>query len=146
LALVAAAISSISTIGILGSKLAAVVLVLLLDKNGENVSQVINLGGLYCDLGHPKEAIGSLIRLGVKISPYGLMQEAIVRLRAAVELGDGELTERTARPDEEYCALTIWWKDRTGIASISSAFFRAPRFVKGRARNVIGCVGNANQA
>src|ERR1700733_1213805 len=66
----------------------------VLDKNGENVSQVINLGDLYCDLGHPKEALGALVRLGVKISPYGLMQEANVRLDAAVQLGDTEETEK----------------------------------------------------
>jgi beta-barrel assembly-enhancing protease len=66
----------------------------VLDESGENVSQVINLGELYCNLGQPKEALGSLVRLGVKISPYGLMQEASVRLDAAVQLGDSELTEQ----------------------------------------------------
>ncbi len=66
----------------------------VLDKSGENVSQVINLGDLYCNLGRPKDALGSLVRLGVKISPYGLMQEASVRLDAAVQLGDTEQTEK----------------------------------------------------
>ena len=60
----------------------------VLDKDGKNVSQVINLGGLYCDLGKPKEALGSLVRLGTDMSSYGRMQEAGVRLDAAVQLGD----------------------------------------------------------
>jgi beta-barrel assembly-enhancing protease len=66
----------------------------VLDKSGENVSQVINLGGLYCDLGHPNEALGSLVRVGAKASPYGLMQEANRRLDAAVQLGDTEQTKK----------------------------------------------------
>lgn len=56
--------------------------------DGKNASQVINLGGLYCDLGKPKEALGSLVRLGTDMSSYGRMQEAGVRLDAAVQLGD----------------------------------------------------------
>jgi tetratricopeptide (TPR) repeat protein len=66
----------------------------VLDKNGENVSQVINLGDLYCDLGKPKEALASLARLGTDMSSYGRMQEANVRLDAAVQLGDTEQTEK----------------------------------------------------
>jgi beta-barrel assembly-enhancing protease len=66
----------------------------VLDKSGENVSQVINLGGLYCDLGHPNEALGSLVRVGAKASPYGHMQEANRRLDAAVQLGDTEQTKK----------------------------------------------------
>jgi tetratricopeptide (TPR) repeat protein len=66
----------------------------VLNKSGENVSQVINLGELYCDLGRPIEAREALKRLGVKISAYGLMQEASVRLDAAVQLDD---TEQTAK-------------------------------------------------
>jgi beta-barrel assembly-enhancing protease len=66
----------------------------VLDKSGGNVSQVINLGDLYCDLGKPKEALGSLVRLGTDISSYGRMQEAYVRLDAAVQLGDAEQSEK----------------------------------------------------
>ena len=66
----------------------------VLDKNGKNVSQVINLGELYCDLGKPKEALGSLERLGADMSPYGRMQEANVRLDAAIQLGDAEQTQK----------------------------------------------------
>jgi beta-barrel assembly-enhancing protease len=60
----------------------------VLDKNGGNVSQVINLGELYCALGRPEEGLNSLTRLGADISPYGLMQEGAVRLDAAVQLGN----------------------------------------------------------
>jgi tetratricopeptide (TPR) repeat protein len=66
----------------------------VLDKSGENVGQVINLAGLYCDLGHPKEALGSLVRVGANISAYGRVQEAAVRLDAALQLGDAEQTEK----------------------------------------------------
>lgn len=66
----------------------------VLDKDGKNVSQVINLGDLYCDLGKPKEALGSLIRLGADITAYGRMQEAEVLLDAAVQLGDTEQTDK----------------------------------------------------
>jgi hypothetical protein len=66
----------------------------VLDKDGRNVSQVINLGELYCDLGKPQDALGALIRLGTDMSAYGRMQEANVRLDAAVQLGDTEQTEK----------------------------------------------------
>jgi hypothetical protein len=64
------------------------------DKDSKNVSQVINLGELYCDLGKPAEALGVLVRLGSDISAYGRMQEASVRLDAAVQLRDAEQTEK----------------------------------------------------
>jgi beta-barrel assembly-enhancing protease len=66
----------------------------VLEKDGKNVSQVINLGELYCDLGKPKEALDVLVRLGSDISAYGRMQEASVRLDAAIQLGDTEQTEK----------------------------------------------------
>jgi tetratricopeptide (TPR) repeat protein len=64
------------------------------ESNGGNVSQVINLGELYCGVGNPKDALGSLVRLGTDISGYGRMQEANVRLDAAIQLGDSEQTEK----------------------------------------------------
>jgi hypothetical protein len=64
------------------------------DKDGKNVSQVINLGDLYCDMGNPKDALGALVRLGSDISSYGRMQEADVRLDAAIQLGDAEGTAK----------------------------------------------------
>lgn len=64
------------------------------DKDGKNVSQVINLGELYCDLADPKNGLDTLVRLGSDISAYGRMQEAAVRLDAAIQLGDAEQTEK----------------------------------------------------
>ena len=66
----------------------------VVDKTGQNVSQVINLGELYCALGKPREALGALVRLGSDMSSYGRMQEASVRLDASVQLGDTEQTEK----------------------------------------------------
>jgi tetratricopeptide (TPR) repeat protein len=66
----------------------------VLETDGENVSQVINLGALYCDVGMPKAALLALERLGTHMSNYGRMQEADVRLDAAIQLGD---TEETAK-------------------------------------------------
>ncbi|HEX3912709.1 MAG TPA: hypothetical protein VHW71_04315 [Steroidobacteraceae bacterium] len=64
------------------------------DRDGKNVSQVINLGDLYCDLGKPTEALQVLARLGSEISPYGRMQEAYVRLDAAIQMGDAAEKEK----------------------------------------------------
>jgi hypothetical protein len=64
------------------------------DKDGKNVSQVINLGELYCDLGDPKNGLNTLLRLGSDISAYGRMQEADVRLDAAIQLGDAAEKEK----------------------------------------------------
>jgi hypothetical protein len=61
---------------------------------GKNISQIINLGELYCDLGNPKDGLGTLVRLGSEMSPYGHMQEADVRLDAAIQLGDAAEKEK----------------------------------------------------
>ena len=66
----------------------------VLEKDGKNVSQVINLGELYCDLGNPKNGLDTLVRLGSDISSYGRMQEAAVRLDAAIQLDDAAETEK----------------------------------------------------
>lgn len=55
------------------------------------VSQPINLAWLLCELGRPGEALAALPQFPGKpseayISPYGLMQVALVRLAAAIEL------------------------------------------------------------
>jgi hypothetical protein len=63
-------------------------------EDGKNVSQVINLGALYCDLGNPKDGLSTLVRLGSDISSYGRMQEADVRLDAAIQLRDAEETTK----------------------------------------------------
>ena len=76
----------------------------VLDKDGKNVSQVINLAGLYCDMGNPKDGLATLVRLGSDISSYGRMQEADARLAAAIQLGDAEQTEKWLRFIREHRA------------------------------------------
>jgi tetratricopeptide (TPR) repeat protein len=66
----------------------------VLEKDEKNVSQVINLGELYCDLGNPKNGLDTLVRLGSDISSYGRMQEAAVRLDAAIQLDDAAEKEK----------------------------------------------------
>lgn len=68
---------------------------LIEEESGGNVSQVINLGDLYCELMRPTDALDALNRLGVHISPYGRMQAESVRLTAAVQLGDVEQTAKS---------------------------------------------------
>jgi hypothetical protein len=48
--------------------------------------QLINLGGLYCRMGRPKDALAVIARVG-GTSTYGAMQLEWVRLDAAVQLG-----------------------------------------------------------
>jgi len=52
-----------------------------------NVSQAINLGQFYCDLGRPKDALFAILDVG-KTSPYGQSQLETVHLCAALQLGD----------------------------------------------------------
>jgi tetratricopeptide (TPR) repeat protein len=59
-----------------------------------HIDQLINLGGLYCRMGRPKEALAAISRVGTNTSPYGAMQLEWVRLDAAVQLGDlGQVTQ-----------------------------------------------------
>jgi hypothetical protein len=74
----------------------------VLDTDGKNVSQVINLGELYCDMRMPKEALQVLVRLGTNMSDYGRMQEADVRLDAAIQLGDADGTAKWLGFEKEH--------------------------------------------
>jgi tetratricopeptide (TPR) repeat protein len=58
------------------------------ESGGSNVSQVINLAGVYNDLGQPQAARQTLLRLPPRLSPYGYTQQAMEQLRSAVQLGD----------------------------------------------------------
>jgi tetratricopeptide (TPR) repeat protein len=55
-----------------------------------NVSTFINLGALYCKLGRPQDAVITLRKIAIvsPLNPFGAMQLELVRLWAAVELGD----------------------------------------------------------
>lgn len=59
------------------------------ERGGMNVSQVINLGGLYIVLGRPDDALEAVTELG-SASPYGRMQLEHVQLEAAVQRNDAE--------------------------------------------------------
>jgi hypothetical protein len=61
---------------------------LLPEDHAGNISQIINLAQLYCDLSRPKEALQTLGRLEAKPSPYGVMQVEYVKLDAAALSGD----------------------------------------------------------
>lgn len=57
------------------------------EEGGLNVSQSINLAGLYTDLDEPDKAAAAIVEPG-EMSPYGRMQLEYVRLQIAIEKGD----------------------------------------------------------
>jgi hypothetical protein len=65
------------------------------EGNVGNVSQLINLGDLYCRLGQPKDALAAVGRLVAHPSPFGVMQMEQVRLDAAVQLQDSKEAARS---------------------------------------------------
>jgi tetratricopeptide (TPR) repeat protein len=57
-------------------------------EHGEpNVSQAINIGQFYCDLGRPRDALFAILDVE-KTSPYGQLQVETVHLCAALQLND----------------------------------------------------------
>lgn len=67
----------------------------LQENKGPNVSQTINLAGLYNDLGRGREARDALARLGnASTSAYGGMQVATEQLNAAELLNDTATADR----------------------------------------------------
>jgi tetratricopeptide (TPR) repeat protein len=67
----------------------------LSEEHGGNVSQLINVGGLYCDLERPREALEAIGRITGKVSPFGMMQLETVRLIAAYQLEDSMQVARS---------------------------------------------------
>lgn len=60
-----------------------------MSESGEpNVSQVINLGGLYCVLGRGEEAAATVTRVGKYLTGYGRLALALVQQCAALQSGD----------------------------------------------------------
>lgn len=57
------------------------------EQGAINVSQSINLGGLYAELGHPDAAATAIVQLG-DLSPIGEMEMQAVKLRIAVDRHD----------------------------------------------------------
>jgi transglutaminase-like putative cysteine protease len=75
------------------------------ELNGDNVSQIINLAGLYNDLARPKEAKEVLAALDpTKTSGYGRTQVAIELMRSAVGLGDTAEADRQLQDLREHKA------------------------------------------
>jgi tetratricopeptide (TPR) repeat protein len=70
---------------------------LLSEEYGGNVSQLINLGSLYCALGRPKEALTAVDNVLAATSAYGASAMEIVRLDAAVQMGDSKQVRHSLR-------------------------------------------------
>lgn len=95
-------------------------------EHGEpNVSQAINLGEFYCDLGRPKDALFAILDVE-NTSPYGMTQVQTVHLCAGLQLGDKEavasalsyLKEHSADSPRTYQAALIDVQDFDGAAAI----------------------------
>lgn len=67
----------------------------LTERGTFNVSQVLNLGSFYCNLGRPDDTLAALEVVGDTISGYGRMVESGVRLCAAAQKGDTAEAKRT---------------------------------------------------
>ena len=67
----------------------------MFEQGRDNVSAVIELGQLYCDLGHPSEGLHTIDAVGASLSAFGIMQVQAVRLDAASQLGDARQVKRS---------------------------------------------------
>ena len=67
----------------------------LFENDQGNVSQLIDLGQMNCELGHPRAALAAIDTILTPASSFGLMQIARVRLEAAVQLGDSAQVKRS---------------------------------------------------
>jgi hypothetical protein len=65
------------------------------EKYSGNVDQLINLGGFYCSLERPNDALSSLRSLSAGTSPFGAMQLELVRLDAYAQLKDARQMARS---------------------------------------------------
>jgi tetratricopeptide (TPR) repeat protein len=70
---------------------------LLSGKYGGNVDQLINLGSLYCALERPKDALTAIGGVVDATSAYGTLAMEIIRLDAAVQMGDSTQVRRSLR-------------------------------------------------
>ena len=95
-------------------------------EHGEpNVSQAINLGEFYCELGRPKDALFAILDVE-KTSPYGKSQMELVHLCAGLQLEDKEavasalnyLKEHQADSPRTYQGALIDVQDFDGAAAI----------------------------
>lgn len=58
------------------------------EGGSSNVSQVLNLGGLYCALARPRDALATVAKVGDNLSGFGRMVLAAVQQCAALQTGD----------------------------------------------------------
>jgi tetratricopeptide (TPR) repeat protein len=118
---------------------------LLPENGGGNVSQLIDLGALYCALGRPKEALSAIGSVLTATSPYGASAMEMVRLDASVQMTDSKGAESSLRflrihradspSDYEYALMLMNQPDRAAeelIAQLRDADDRqnALRFVQ----------------
>jgi tetratricopeptide (TPR) repeat protein len=90
-----------------------------------NVSQAINLGQFYCDLGRPKDALFAILDVE-KTSPYGQSQLETVHLCAALQLGDKDaaasalnyLKDHQADSPRTYQSALVLVGDYDGAAAL----------------------------
>jgi hypothetical protein len=66
----------------------------LTERGAKNVTQVLNLGELYCRLNRPKDALAAIAEVG-SMTPHGRMQLESVRFEAAVQLNDAAQIEQS---------------------------------------------------
>jgi beta-barrel assembly-enhancing protease len=67
----------------------------MFERGRDNVSAVIELGQLYCDLGHPGDGLRTINGVGASLSAFGLMQAQAVLLDAASQLDDPRQVKRS---------------------------------------------------
>ncbi len=81
------------------------------EQGAMNVSQLINLGGLYADLNQPGPAASAIVELG-NMSPLGRMELESVKLRIAVEKNDATAIAASMSYLHEHRADAIaTWED-----------------------------------
>ena len=81
------------------------------EHGGMNVSQLINLGGLYAALDMPDKAAETIVELG-NMSPFGRMQLESVKLRIAVAKNDAAAIAASMNYLREHRADAIaTWED-----------------------------------
>jgi hypothetical protein len=68
----------------------------LSEEGAKNVSQVINLGELFCRLKRPQEALAAIVDVG-PLSAHGTLEIESIRLEAAVQLGDAPQIEKSLK-------------------------------------------------
>jgi beta-barrel assembly-enhancing protease len=67
----------------------------MFERGRHNVDDVMDLAQLYCDLGHPTEALRTMAGVSAALSPFGAMRMQLLRLDAAAQLGDPRQVKRS---------------------------------------------------